>query len=45
MSVRVNTLSDEDGYRSFLEDNGFKVINSKILNGAIPLMYTESIIG
>ncbi len=36
---------DEDGYRSFLEDNGFKVINSKVLNGAIPLMYTESIIG
>lgn len=32
---------DEEGYKKFLEDNGFKVVNSHVFPSTIPLMYTE----
>ena len=34
---------NEDGYRTFLEVNGFSVKNSKVLKALIPMMYTECI--
>ncbi len=34
---------DADGYKAFLEENGFRVKHSKQLASTIPLMYTECI--
>lgn len=34
---------NEEGYRTFLEVNGFSVKNSKVLKALIPMMYTECI--
>ena len=35
---------DADGYKTFLEENGFEVKRSKQLASTRPLMYTECII-
>jgi ubiquinone/menaquinone biosynthesis C-methylase UbiE len=32
---------DEEGYESFIENNGFNMISHTVLNAAIPLMYAE----
>ncbi|MCR5684241.1 MAG: class I SAM-dependent methyltransferase [Lachnospiraceae bacterium] len=42
--VNFEARWDAYGYKSFLEENGFKVIKSKQLESTIPLMYTECII-
>lgn len=34
---------DENAYRIFLEEHGFRVVNSYVFHAMIPLMYTESV--
>ena len=35
---------DAEGYKAFLEANGFEIVQSRQLASTIPLMYTECII-
>ncbi|MCR5651030.1 MAG: methyltransferase domain-containing protein [Lachnospiraceae bacterium] len=42
--VKFEAKWDAEGYRDFLEKNGFRVDHSKQLASTIPLMYTECIV-
>ena len=39
--VDVKTKWNEESYKEFLESGGFEMKNHKVMNTAIPLMYTE----
>ncbi len=43
MGVFFERAWSEAGYRTFLEENGFRVVNAKVLDAWIPMMYTESV--
>ena len=41
MGVSFEASWNEESYRAFLEENGFRMVNAKVLEAFIQLMYTE----
>ena len=41
MGVSFEAAWNEESYKTFLEENGFRLVNAKVLEAFIPMMYTE----